>query len=94
MSVAALLEAVAGAYERGRRVLLLQSGENRQSSFVNHVTDCIHEIKLRYPDLVLVLCLGNLSRKQYAQLRSAGAERYVLKFENVQRGPLQASKAA
>jgi len=25
--------------------------------------------------------LGNLSREQYTQLRQAGAERYILKFE-------------
>jgi biotin synthase len=68
-------------YERGRRVLLVQSGENNDQAFIDHVTHCVRTIHARHPDLVLVLCLGNLSREQYAQLRDAGVDRYILKFE-------------
>ena len=30
---------------------------------------------------MLILCLGDLKKEQYFQLRQAGAERYILKFE-------------
>ena len=65
----------------GRRVLLVQSGENRAQSFVDHVSRCIADARAGFPDLAFVLCLGNLSRAQYRQLRQAGADRYILKFE-------------
>jgi biotin synthase len=60
---------------------LLQSGENPAQPFVDFVAECIDELKTRHPDLTLILCMGNLSMEQYRQLRQAGADRYVLKFE-------------
>jgi len=68
-------------YSQGRRVLMLQSGESKSESFVKHVCRCVKEIKHRYPDLELILCLGNLKDDQYKRLKEAGAERYLLKFE-------------
>lgn len=68
-------------YDRGRRVLLVQSGENDEQHFVDHVATAVSELHRRLPDLVVVLCLGNMSREQYRQLRDAGATRYILKFE-------------
>ena len=68
-------------YSRGRRVILFQSGENGEQSYIDMVSSCIEKIKGRYSDFVIILCLGNLSKKQYIQLRMAGAERYILKFE-------------
>jgi len=68
-------------YEKGRRVLLLQSGENADPDYVAHVTRCVEGVSKRFTGMVVVLCLGNLSRDQYRQLRDAGAQRYVLKFE-------------
>ncbi len=68
-------------YLRGRRVLLIQSGENDSQKFVDHVSRCIYGIKNKYPDLKIILCLGNLKTSQYRQLKKAGAERYILKFE-------------
>ena len=34
-----------------------------------------------YPDIKIILCMGNLSENQYRQLKNAGAKRYILKFE-------------
>lgn len=76
-----ILDIARHIYSRGRRVLLLQSGENPSQAFVNHVDHCVRAIKKECPDLVLILCLGNLTWKQYRQLKTAGADRYILKFE-------------
>lgn len=68
-------------YKKGRRVLLIQSGENDEQKYINLVSRCLEKIKDRFNDLVIILCLGNLKKEQYLQLRRAGAERYILKFE-------------
>ena len=68
-------------YLRGRQVLLIQSGENKSQNYIHYVCRCIKSIKKKYKDLVIILCLGNLSYAQYRALKDAGAERYILKFE-------------
>ncbi len=75
------LELTGYLYARGRRVVLLQSGENRAQSYVDHVCRCVRSATEKFPDLALILCLGNLSHEQYRQLKDAGTERYILKFE-------------
>ncbi len=77
-----LMEQVAFLYERGRRVFLLQSGENDSDKFVDYAAKCCTEIKNRYPDSEIILCLGNLSHDQYVRLKNAGGDRYILKFES------------
>jgi biotin synthase len=77
----AVLEIVDALYARGRRNLLIQSGENPSQGFVDHVSRCIFDLKQRYADLELILNLGTLSRRQYQQLRDSGAGRCILKFE-------------
>jgi len=69
-------------YEKGRRVLLFQSGENQSKPWVDGVTRTVAEIKQRHPDFEVILCLGNLSEQQYVQLKQAGGDRYILKFES------------
>ena len=68
-------------YKRGRRVLLLQSGENPSENFIDLTAGYIRLAKRRYPGLKIILCLGNLGLRQYGKLRSAEADRYILKFE-------------
>jgi biotin synthase len=68
-------------YEKGRRVLLIQSGEYCDQGFVDMVARSVIDLTRLYPDLTLILCLGNMSDAQYQQLHDAGAKRYVLKFE-------------
>ena len=80
------METVERLYRRGRRHLLIQSGENRNQQYIEHTCRCISEAQRSFPDLCLTLNLGNLSKRQYYQLRSAGAARYILKFETSNRG--------
>lgn len=68
-------------YSKGRRIFLLQSGENRSQGYVDLVSGYVSELKSSFNDIVLILCIGNLDRKQYKQLKDAGADRYILKFE-------------
>lgn len=68
-------------HERGRRVLLLQSGENKDKRFVSGVIRACALIKDRMPDIQLIGCIGNLSYEQYREMREAGVDRYLLKIE-------------
>ena len=81
-------------YGVGRRVLLLQSGENPAPKFIAFVEECVRDIKARHPDFEIILCVGNLSRVQYQRLRDAGADRYVLKFEASNPALYQALKSS
>src|SRR5881275_3291435 len=60
-------------YAWGRRVLLVQSGENQSQRFVDYAARCTQYVHDKYPDLEVILCLGNLSDAQYRQLKAAGA---------------------
>lgn len=68
-------------HNRNRRVLSLQSGENATPGFIDMVSGCVSGIKDRYPELVVILSLGNLPKKHYKKLKKAGADRYIIKFE-------------
>lgn len=81
MGLPEVLELADHLYSCGRRVLLLQSGENNSKNYLRFVTECVGGIKQKHPDLTIILCMGNYSREEYRQLRDAGADRYVLKFE-------------
>lgn len=65
----------------GRRTFLLQSGEYAEQKFIDTLCSCCSEALKIYPDLKFILCLGNLSKKQYKQLKDSGVNRYILKFE-------------
>lgn len=68
-------------YSKGRRNVLLQSGENVSEDFLKNTEDAIAISKETYPDLRIILCMGNLSYIQYERLFNAGASDYILKFE-------------
>ena len=72
-------------YSEGRRVVLLQSGENLNESFINDTINAIRHIKAKHNDLRIILCMGDLSREQYQALFDAGANDYILKFETSNR---------
>ncbi|MGM9993664.1 MAG: radical SAM protein [Candidatus Avigastranaerophilus sp.] len=65
----------------GRRTFLLQSGENRNQKFIDDISFCCSKAIEIYPDIKIILCMGNLSKEQYKQLKESGASRYILKFE-------------
>lgn len=68
-------------YEKGRRVILLQSGENPSEPFIQEVINAIGKIKEKHNDLRIILCMGDMTRDQYQRLYDAGASDFVLKFE-------------
>lgn len=68
-------------YNKGRRNILLQSGENVNDAFIGDVADAIGKIKKEHADLRIILCMGDLNEKQYKRLFDAGATDYILKFE-------------
>lgn len=76
-----LMKCVEFLYDKTRRVLLIQSGENRNRQYIDFVSKCIKEIKRKFADFTIILNLGNLSYDNYDKLKKAGAERYLLKFE-------------
>lgn len=65
----------------GRRTFLLQSGEYVEQEFIDNISFCCSESIKKYPDIRIILCMGNLSKEQYKQLKNSGAKRYILKFE-------------
>lgn len=66
---------------KGRKNILLQSGENLNDNFIDDVVDAIAQIKTKHNDLRIILCMGDLSESQYQRLFDAGASDYILKFE-------------
>lgn len=76
-----LIEIAQALYSNGRKVFLLQSGENCSQNYVDFISKCCAQIKQKLPGATLILCIGNLHYEQYKQLREAGAGRYILKFE-------------
>jgi len=69
-------------YEKGRRNILLQSGENVNEDFICEVESAIKSAHDKYPNLRIILCMGDLSYSQYERLYNAGATDYILKFES------------
>lgn len=65
----------------GRRTFLLQSGEINKQSFIDDIAFVCRKATTLFPDIKIILCMGNLSTKQYKQLKESGATRYILKFE-------------
>ena len=87
-----LLEKVDFLCSHSRKVILIQSGENRAKNFVDYVARASSWIKEHPAGVEIILCLGNLSHAQYRQLKDAGADRYVIKFESSNPGLYQQSK--
>ncbi len=65
----------------GRRTFLLQSGENKNQKFIDTIANCCKKAVEICSDIKIILCMGNLEKEQYIQLKEAGASRYILKFE-------------
>lgn len=76
-----ILEKIHYLASLGRRTFLLQSGEYVKQEFIDEICECCIEALKTYPDIKFILCLGNLSKEQYKQLKDAGVKRYILKFE-------------
>ena len=70
------------ALETGFRRIFLISGEDPKYGFdkILHIVDSLKKMNLH-----VSLAVGELARSQYAELKAAGADEYVLKFEMAQR---------
>lgn len=77
-----ILSRIKSLAEIGRKTFLMQSGENRNQKFIDDISFCCEEALKKYSDLKIILCMGNLSKQQYKQLKNSGASRYILKFES------------
>jgi biotin synthase len=76
-----LVRRASALHAKGRRVLLLQSGERGDDRFFDEVAHAVARVTSLHPDLHVVLCLGNATEDLYRRLREAGARGYILKFE-------------
>lgn len=74
-----ILECAEEGYGLGFRTFVLQGGEGIFSA--GHTADIVRELKKRYPDCAVTLSLGEYSREEYALMREAGADRYLLRHE-------------
>ena len=75
-----IMECAAEGYRLGFRTFVLQGGED---PFFTDQRLCqiVSNIKSMYPDCAVTLSMGERSRESYQKLRSAGADRYLLRHE-------------
>lgn len=67
-------------YELGFRTFVLQGGEDQKFTD-EFLVDIIKSLKSNYPDCAITLSLGERSFESYKTLKSAGADRYLLRHE-------------
>ena len=67
-------------YSLGLRTFVLQGGEDGYFTD-DRLCSIISDIKSLYPDAAVTLSLGERGRESYRALRSAGADRYLLRHE-------------
>ncbi len=77
-----VLAAISAAYQEGFRRIFLISGEDPQYGFSNllHIVSGAKALGMEW----VSLACGEYARNQYAELRDAGADEYVIKFEMAQ----------
>ena len=81
MGEEAILAAVGAGFERGLRTFVLQGGEDRLFG-TDRIAALTEMIKERTGgEAAVTLSCGMKSRGEFATLKSAGADRYLLRFE-------------
>lgn len=76
-----ILNCCAEGYGLGFRTFVMQGGEGAIS--VSDICDITAQIKKRYPDCAVTLSIGEYSRADYIRMYEAGADRYLLRHETV-----------
>ena len=71
-------------YALGFRTFVMQGGEDPHFTD-EFLVDVITTLKSLYPDCAVTLSLGERSKESYAALKSAGADRYLLRHETADR---------
>ena len=79
MSVEEMVESAKRAYALGFRTIVLQSGEDPWYT-VDRMAQIVRGIKA-CADVAVTLSIGERPREEYAALREAGADRYLLRHE-------------
>jgi len=79
MDVNEIFEAAQAAAQLGYKTLVLQSGENDRYPLIE-LCLLLRRIKAEL-GIAITLSLGEKTREEYAALREAGADRYLLRFE-------------
>ena len=67
----------------GIKTFVLQAGEG--SFTCDEICAFVREIKAGYPGNAVTLSLGEFSREEYAAMKQAGADRYLLRHETADR---------
>ena len=78
-----ILDCCTTGYELGFRTFVLQGGEGVIP--VDTVCAIVSEIREKFPDCAITLSLGEYTREDYARMRGAGADRYLLRHETADR---------
>ena len=74
-----IMDCCAEGYALGFRTFVLHGGENVKSA--DEICQTVKAIRKEYPDCAITLSLGEYSRADYARMREAGADRYLLRHE-------------
>lgn len=80
MSEAEILEAAGQVAARGIGTVVLQSGEDPAWT-VDRLGQLVREIKRRFPPLAVTLSIGERPYAEYRDLRQAGVDRFLMRFE-------------
>lgn len=78
-----ILASCRSGYRYGFRTFVFQSGEDPQWSPVR-LAALVRRVHEDFPDCAITLSVGELNREDYAQLRTAGADRYLLRHESAE----------
>lgn len=85
MSLDDILKACELGYGLGYRTFVLQSGEDTWWTD-DKIIIMVKEIRVKYPDCGITLSIGERSKEFYANLKQAGADRFLLRHEAASKG--------
>ena len=75
-------------YEAGFRTFVLQGGEDPKQDD-EFIISTVKKIKEKYPDCAVTLSVGEKSYESYKKYREAGADRYLLRHETIEKSHYQ-----
>jgi biotin synthase len=78
MPYAQIFDACKNAAQQGIKTIVLQSGEDRHYKIRDL---CLLIADIKKLNVAITLSIGELTYSQYKQLKAAGADRYLLRFE-------------
>ena len=76
-----ILACCENGYKSGFRTFVLQGGEGVFSA--DAISDMVKKIKQKYPDCAVTLSLGEYQKSDYSKMKTAGADRYLLRHETI-----------